>query len=82
MLILIRLLGFAIFIRVVLSWLPLLGINIDPRNPIVTLIHDITEPILGPLRQILPRFGMMDISPLVAILIIVLVERAVAENFG
>jgi YggT family protein len=55
----------AIFIRVLLSWFP-----IDPRNPLVTLLYEITEPILEPLRRVIPRMGMFDLSPLVALLLI------------
>jgi len=55
----------AIFIRALLSWFP-----IDPRNPLVTILYEITEPILDPLRRVIPRLGMMDITPLVAILLI------------
>jgi YggT family protein len=55
----------AIFIRVLLSWFP-----IDPRNPLVQLLYDITEPILEPLRRVIPRLGMFDLSPLVALLLI------------
>jgi len=55
----------AIFIRVLLSWFP-----IDPRNPLVTLLYDVTEPILEPLRRVIPRMGMFDLSPLVALLLI------------
>ena len=51
----------AIFIRALLSWFP-----IDPRNPLVTLLYDVTEPILDPLRRVIPRLGMIDITPLVA----------------
>jgi YggT family protein len=55
----------AIFIRALLSWFP-----IDPRNPLVTLLYDVTEPILDPLRRVIPRLGMIDITPLVAIILI------------
>jgi len=60
----------AIFIRVLLSWFP-----IDPRNPLVTLLYDVTEPILEPLRRVIPRMGMFDLSPLVALLLIQLLGR-------
>jgi len=55
----------AIFIRVLLSWFP-----IDPRNPLVMFLYDITEPILEPLRRVIPRMGMFDLSPLVALILI------------
>jgi YggT family protein len=60
-----------IFARVILSW-----VNADPYNPIVRFIHDITEPVLAPVRQLLPteRIGL-DLSPLVVILIIQLIQR-------
>jgi YggT family protein len=55
----------AIFFRALLSWFP-----IDPRNPLVTVLYEITEPILDPLRRVIPRLGMIDITPLVAIILI------------
>ena len=55
----------AVFVRALLSWFP-----IDPRNPLVTILYDVTEPILDPLRRVIPRLGMIDITPLVAILLI------------
>jgi YggT family protein len=60
----------AIFIRVLLSWFP-----IDPRNSLVMLLYDITEPILEPLRRVIPRMGMFDLSPLVALLLIQFLGR-------
>ena len=64
----------AIFIRVLLSWFP-----IDPRNPLVTILYDVTEPILEPLRRVIPRLGMIDLSPMVAILIIQVIGRVAAN---
>ncbi|KAF5048167.1 YGGT family protein [anaerobic digester metagenome] len=49
-----------IFARVILSW-----IIQDPHNPIYRFLHSITEPVLGPLRRIIPS-GMLDFSPIVA----------------
>jgi len=42
----------------------------------VVFLHDITEPILAPLRQFLPRLGMLDLSPLLAIILLNLVANA------
>lgn len=64
----------AIFIRAVLSWFML-----DPRNPLVSALDQITEPILEPLRRVVPRLGMIDITPMVAILILILIQRLVAS---
>jgi len=56
-----------ILIRALISW-----VNPDPFNPIVQFLHKTTEPVLEPIRKILPlnfRFGL-DISPLIAFLFI------------
>ena len=63
--ILFMVLTWAIIIRAVLSWFP-----ISPRNPALVVVLQITEPILAPLRRIVPRIGMMDITPVVAIILL------------
>jgi YggT family protein len=65
----------AIFLRVILSWVAL-AFPIDPRNPLVATLYEITEPILAPLRNIIPRFGMIDFSPFVAIILLEFIARA------
>lgn len=52
--------------RVLLSWFP----NIDRSNPIIQLLYDVTEPVLKPIREMLPQSGMIDFSPLVVFLLI------------
>ena len=61
-----------IIIRIVFSW----G-RVSYRNRVMKFLVDVTEPLLGPLRRMIPPFGRMDISPLVAILIIWLFQVAV-----
>ena len=56
--------------RVVLSWL-----NVSPESPIAKIIEQITEPVLLPIRRIMPRVGMLDFSPMVAILLITIMVR-------
>ncbi len=68
-------LSLAIFIRAIISWVP-----IDPRSSLVTVLDQITEPILEPLRRIVPRLGMIDITPLVAILLLSFVGQIAASN--
>jgi len=65
----------AILIRVLLSWLPMAGIQLDPYNPIIKLLYDITDPILEPLRRY-TTIGMIDWSPLVALIVIGLIRNA------
>ena len=61
-----------IIIRIVFSW----G-AIDYTNRVMRFLVDVTEPLLGPLRRMIPPLGWMDISPLVAILILWLFQAAV-----
>jgi len=56
--ILLQVLWLAILVRVILSWFP-----VDPGNPIIRLVWDVTEPILAPFRRVIPRIGMFDLSP-------------------
>jgi len=61
-----------IVIRIVFSW----GM-ISYTNRLMRFLVDVTEPLLGPLRRMIPPLGWMDISPLVAILILWLFQAAV-----
>jgi YggT family protein len=72
---LLQLLAIAIFIRALLSW-----VSPDPRNPIVQALDAVTEPILQPLRQIVPRIGMIDITPLVAIIVLQILAGLVRQS--
>ena len=55
-----------IIIRALLSW-----VNPDPYNPIVRFLYRATEPVLAPVRRILPFGGLgVDISPIVVLLVI------------
>lgn len=51
--------------RVLISW-----VNPDPFNPIVQFLHRVTDPVLEPLRRIIPSIGPIDISPIVAFLLL------------
>ncbi len=68
----IQLLILAILARAVLSWFVR-----DPYNPIMQALNSITEPILEPLRRIMPRMGMMDFTPLVAIIVLSIIAGMV-----
>lgn len=63
--VLLQLLSFAIIVRVILSWL-----NIDKSGGFVLFIRDVTEPVMEFFRKITPRIGMIDISPIIAIVAI------------
>ncbi len=57
-----------ILIRVVVSWY-----SPRPTNVLIIILYRLTEPLLAPLRRIIPRVGRLDFSPLVAIILIQLI---------
>jgi YggT family protein len=63
---LLQLFELALLARIILSWFP----NVDRSNPIIQFLFDITEPVLKPIRDMLPPGGMFDFSPLIVFLII------------
>ena len=63
--------------RVIMSWINVGSSN--PLYPIAQIIFQVTEPVLAPLRRVLPRFGMLDFSPMVALLLIFFI-RSVARG--
>ena len=62
-----------ITIRIIFSW----GM-VSYTNRVMRFLVNVTEPLLGPLRRTIPPLGWIDISPLVAILILWLFQQAVA----
>lgn len=64
----------AILIRVILSW-----VRFDPYHPVSVFIHGVTEPVLAPIRRLLPSTGMIDFSPLVAILLLQIVQAVLTQ---
>ena len=56
--------------RAVISW-----VNADPYNPIVRFLYEITEPVLGRIRRVIPvSMGSMDFSPVIVIIIILFLQ--------
>ncbi len=70
-------LNIAILIRILLTWVP-----IDPYHPLVRILNQITEPILGPARRIIPPMGGIDFSPIIVLVLLSLVERALLSVLG
>lgn len=64
----------------ILSWLVAFNV-VNVRNPVVQAIGEflyrITEPLLRPIRSMLPSMGGLDISPVILILLIILIERVI-----
>jgi YggT family protein len=67
--ILFNVLLFAILGRVLISWIDPMG-----NMRVTQVLREITEPILAPIRSVLPSIGMIDLSPLVAMLLLQLLQ--------
>lgn len=71
--------GWVIIARALVSW-----VSPDPRNPIVRFLYIATEPVLRPLRRLLPphRMGGLDLTPILALLAIEFVKNGLLYSFG
>ena len=56
---------------VVTSWM-----QVDPRHPIVAGVRGMTEPLLQPIRQLLPTMGGLDFSPMLLLLLLRMLRGA------
>ena len=63
--------------RALLSWF-------DPgmQSPVGRVLRDVTEPIIAPIRQVMPSLGMFDLSPIVALLLIRLIGQMIVRALG
>ena len=68
---LVNLYFFALLAMIILSW-----VAPGSHNPAVALIYQITEPVMGPIRQLLPPLGGLDLSPILLFIIINIVQIA------
>ena len=64
----------AIIIRALLSFAPL-----DPYHPLVQLLNQFTEPFLQPIRRFMPSTGMMDFSPMIAIVLLIIIGQVLKQ---
>ena len=70
-----------ILARVLIPWLPMLGIRVSPVHPIIQTLHRVTEPILRPIRPF-ARFGGMDLSPIIVFIVIGVLQNLLANGYG
>lgn len=70
--VLLQVYSYVLLARALVSWIP----NLDPYNPIVQFLYQITEPVLEPIRRLIPPVGgMIDISMLVAFFGIMILQQ-------
>lgn len=82
---LIELYIWVIIIGAILSWLVAFNV-VNSHNRFVYMVGDftykLTEPALRPIRSVLPGFGGVDISPLLLILLLIVVQKVLAGIYG
>jgi YggT family protein len=78
--ILLNLFVIALFGRIILSWFP-----IQPGTAMASIyraLHTVTEPVLGPVRRVVPPLGMFDLSPFIVIIVAQLIQARVCGGRG
>lgn len=61
----VQIMTLAIILRAIFSWF-----NPSLENPIFKILYEVTEPMLAPLRRVIPSMGMLDLSPFVAMILL------------
>jgi YggT family protein len=72
MLLLVRLIdlySLVVLVAIILSW-----VQVDRRNPLVTIVRGLTEPVLAPIRSVVPPLGGVDFSPMVLLILLQLLK--------
>jgi YggT family protein len=64
---------YAILLQVILSW-------VNPHSPISSVLDSLTKPILAPIQRLLPTAGGMDFSPVVALILIQMINISVVKT--
>jgi len=68
----IQMLTWAIIARSLMSWFP-----IDQGSTLYQMLYRVTEPIIDPIRRVMPQSGMIDLSPLGAIIMLIVLGQVV-----
>ena len=68
-----QILTWSIIARSLLSWFP-----IDQGSPLYQMLFRVTEPLIDPLRRVMPSTGMIDLSPMAAIIVLIVMTQLVA----
>ena len=65
-----------IIARAIISW-----VNPSPYHPVVRFLHKVTDPVLGPLRRIIPPIYGIDITPIIVIFLIYLIKNLIQQFY-
>lgn len=72
---------YALIASIVMSFVMMFSGNMNP-HPILTLVWQITEPIMSPVRKVIPPMGGLDFSPIFIFLVIGLIRNFIYQSFG
>jgi YggT family protein len=75
--VLVEIYSFVILARVLMSW-----VNIDPYNPLARVIFDLTEPVLAPVRNLLPPTAGLDFSPIIVLVVLQILGQILINMVG
>jgi YggT family protein len=67
---------FVLFARIILSWVTMFSNPSPALRPLVKVVYDLTEPIMGPMRRVIPPIGGLDISPIFIFIMLQIVAGA------
>lgn len=65
-----------LIVRIILSWVTMAGSVPEGLAPVVRVVYDLTEPVLGLFRRVIPPFGPLDISPILVFIILGFIRGA------
>ena len=65
-----------ILARVLMSW-----VRVDPYSPVARTIYELTEPMLAPVRNLLPPSGGFDFSPLILLIVVRMIGSIIVAAF-
>ncbi|MGI5874525.1 MAG: YggT family protein [Bacillota bacterium] len=63
---------FILFARVIASW-----IRLSPYSKVYQFLFSMTEPLLGPIRRLMPKTSMLDFSPMILMIVLVVIQRLI-----
>ncbi len=75
--ILFNLYSFVILARVLMSW-----VQVDPYSPLARTIISLTEPVLAPIRNLMPQTAGLDFSPIIAMILVQIVGQILLTMLG
>lgn len=77
-----RALQLAILARVVMSWVTMFAPTSPAVQTINEVLHQMTEPILGPLRRVIPPLGMFDFTPMIALILLIVIHSFLINSLS